>query len=98
MLVLMEKFSVQTSMTVQWLGLRAFTRRARVQSLFREPCFHKRHRAPRKKKNSLWVVILFVICTGIGPPPLLFLWERSEEHTSELQSPKDLVCRLLLEK
>src|SRR5574340_1843206 len=23
---------------------------------------------------------------------------RSEEHTSELQSPKDLVCRLLLEK
>src|SRR5574340_1249089 len=28
-------------------------------------------------------------------------WERpgrSEEHTSELQSPKDLVCRLLLEK
>src|SRR5574340_1825099 len=25
-------------------------------------------------------------------------WRRSEEHTSELQSPKDLVCRLLLEK
>src|SRR5574342_232516 len=24
--------------------------------------------------------------------------ERSEEHTSELQSPPDLVCRLLLEK
>src|SRR5574340_355320 len=23
---------------------------------------------------------------------------KSEEHTSELQSPKDLVCRLLLEK
>ena len=23
---------------------------------------------------------------------------RSEEHTSELQSPPDLVCRLLLEK
>src|SRR2546426_9276538 len=28
-----------------------------------------------------------------GPPPL-----RSEEHTSELQSPCNLVCRLLLEK
>src|SRR5207248_8628184 len=26
------------------------------------------------------------------------LAERSEEHTSELQSPYDLVCRLLLEK
>src|SRR2546430_6098077 len=25
-------------------------------------------------------------------------WERSEEHTSELQSPCNLVCRLLLEK
>src|SRR2546426_2534894 len=26
------------------------------------------------------------------------LWVRSEEHTSELQSPCNLVCRLLLEK
>src|SRR5258708_15570489 len=25
-------------------------------------------------------------------------WERSEEHTSELQSPDHLVCRLLLDK
>src|SRR5436190_22942082 len=30
-----------------------------------------------------------------GKPPELF---RSEEHTSELQSHSDLVCRLLLEK
>src|SRR6267378_7738072 len=29
----------------------------------------------------------------IAPPP-----RRSEEHTSELQSRRDLVCRLLLEK
>src|SRR5690348_17386536 len=27
-----------------------------------------------------------------------FVWLRSEEHTSELQSPVHLVCRLLLEK
>src|SRR2546426_8444152 len=26
------------------------------------------------------------------------VWYRSEEHTSELQSPCNLVCRLLLEK
>src|SRR5215216_7381887 len=26
------------------------------------------------------------------------VWPRSEEHTSELQSPDHLVCRLLLEK
>src|SRR5437762_8274965 len=34
------------------------------------------------------------------PQPLeaLSFWERSEEHTSELQSPMYLVCRLLLEK
>src|SRR5256885_6084331 len=32
---------------------------------------------------------------GIGIRDLL---ERSEEHTSELQSPCNLVCRLLLEK
>src|SRR5437867_7856602 len=31
--------------------------------------------------------------SGLQLPP-----ERSEEHTSELQSPYDLVCRLLLEK
>src|SRR5438876_10856181 len=34
------------------------------------------------------------ICFAISP----FLLIRSEEHTSELQSPVHLVCRLLLEK
>src|SRR5438034_8654265 len=29
---------------------------------------------------------------------LVDVWPRSEEHTSELQSHSDLVCRLLLEK
>src|SRR5437763_11496062 len=43
-----------------------------------------------------------------GPPPdfivnvgqiiRIYQWARSEEHTSELQSPMYLVCRLLLEK
>src|SRR2546428_8372972 len=32
------------------------------------------------------------------PPPMSLLAFRSEEHTSELQSRSDLVCRLLLEK
>src|SRR5258708_31871191 len=37
-------------------------------------------------------------------PEVVYLWnhwcqpDRSEEHTSELQSPDHLVCRLLLEK
>src|SRR2546427_4081099 len=29
---------------------------------------------------------------------MMFSWRRSEEHTSELQSQSNLVCRLLLEK
>src|SRR2546430_6036563 len=39
-----------------------------------------------------------------GAPPVrrptrrAFRWNRSEEHTSELQSQSNLVCRLLLEK
>src|SRR5256885_12789927 len=35
-------------------------------------------------------------CRTPGPAPVPV--ERSEEHTSELQSPCNLVCRLLLEK
>src|SRR5574340_763043 len=34
----------------------------------------------------------------VGPSPVKPPADRSEEHTSELQSPKELVCRLLLEK
>src|SRR2546421_1307877 len=34
----------------------------------------------------------------IIPGELTADWQRSEEHTSELQSRSDLVCRLLLEK
>src|SRR5688572_32310099 len=34
----------------------------------------------------------------LDPQPVRHLVERSEEHTSELQSQSNLVCRLLLEK
>src|SRR3712207_8976642 len=40
-------------------------------------------------------VALVVLALRLGLPPL---YERSEEHTSELQSRQYLVCRLLLEK
>src|SRR5256885_5539609 len=36
--------------------------------------------------------VFVIVCTRHSPQ------ERSEEHTSELQSPCNLVCRLLLEK
>src|SRR5436309_12556404 len=35
---------------------------------------------------------------GVAAPPQRRSRERSEEHTSELQSRENLVCRLLLEK
>src|SRR5476649_33647 len=38
------------------------------------------------------------IALGFGVPVATIQTQRSEEHTSELQSHSDLVCRLLLEK
>src|SRR5690349_23256273 len=57
--------------------------------------------------QALWVsvagiIISFLLCGFVaiagkrGSAPTMVL--RSEEHTSELQSRRDLVCRLLLEK
>src|SRR5258708_14746929 len=43
--------------------------------------------SPRRRRGKI----------GAGKPPS-GLSVRSEEHTSELQSPDHLVCRLLLEK
>src|SRR5258708_24732928 len=39
-----------------------------------------------------------VVLLELGFGDKSFLEQRSEEHTSELQSPDHLVCRLLLEK
>src|SRR5207244_11554718 len=43
---------------------------------------------------------IWAVCFRHELRALFFLWPalRSEEHTSELQSPDHLVCRLLLEK
>src|SRR2546426_8268129 len=40
----------------------------------------------------------FLVCVGPATQAFLEKRLRSEEHTSELQSPCNLVCRLLLEK
>src|SRR5256885_5885478 len=47
--------------------------------------------APSLLCADRWIV---VFVAAVAPQPGL----RSEEHTSELQSPCNLVCRLLLEK
>src|SRR5256885_7636216 len=41
---------------------------------------------------------LIIQAMAVGEVKLNDWWRRSEEHTSELQSPCNLVCRLLLEK
>src|SRR5437867_10491848 len=48
--------------------------------------------------GSMLDVVLLVEQMGYACLPGPFITSRSEEHTSELQSPYDIVCRLLLEK
>src|SRR5690349_22679691 len=59
------------------------------------PVFAAQHRAREHHVGHVHVV-------GLGDAAVGRRWEqdrdRSEEHTSELQSRRDLVCRLLLEK
>src|SRR5690349_22870418 len=46
-----------------------------------------------------WWFTTFLVCALVGLTcAVLRAVGRSEEHTSELQSRRDLVCRLLLEK
>src|SRR5256885_7723090 len=54
--------------------------------------------------TTLFRSLTVALATSIDPKTFVFAREhglrsvRSEEHTSELQSPCNLVCRLLLEK
>src|SRR2546426_6446347 len=48
--------------------------------------------APPLFRYRTWLCVAAVVGIGVDAEP------RSEEHTSELQSPCNLVCRLLLEK
>src|SRR5207248_10608325 len=55
---------------------------------------------PKRVRNmrALPVLVLVDLSRLFLIRDLLEIRNRSEEHTSELQSPYDLVCRLLLEK
>src|SRR6266496_6186359 len=58
-------------------------------------------RRPRQARLALALRARSRAATSTGPlvaAARRFLPARSEEHTSELQSRRDLVCRLLLEK
>src|SRR3712207_8770667 len=46
----------------------------------------------------MWCVVSFLLTRRDEARRQNEIWQRSEEHTSELQSRQYLVCRLLLEK
>src|SRR3712207_6871608 len=48
--------------------------------------------------QDLHLCVNLRLIVGHGSRPVIAWGERSEEHTSELQSRQYLVCRLLLEK
>src|SRR2546430_9237758 len=57
--------------------------------------------SPRRKRWTLGVGgsdPLGAVANAVSVPPGEYGRKRSEEHTSELQSQSNLVCRLLLEK
>src|SRR5437879_9915346 len=60
----------------------------------RRGCHIKSYRLARELRESYESKRLFFICVNWSDS----YDSRSEEHTSELQSPMYLVCRLLLEK
>src|SRR5260221_6234999 len=53
---------------------------------------------PSRRNTPLWHEILVAAITSTPAVHSPACLARSEEHTSELQSHSDLVCRLLLEK
>src|SRR3712207_8495545 len=76
-------------------------------TLFRSPAVHRpAGRRPRDPRRGGAVAVrggherrrLSAAGAGRRPPPRSGALDRSEEHTSELQSRQYLVCRLLLEK
>src|SRR5947209_9184993 len=52
----------------------------------------------RRPRHAACSVLYNGPAGGVPPSGPLYKTERSEEHTSELQSRQYLVCRLLLEK
>src|SRR5207248_10751712 len=50
--------------------------------------------APRRARMP-WTILPEHNCGAFHSPAIPLIPARSEEHTSELQSPYDLVCRLL---
>src|SRR2546426_8654562 len=75
--------------TTLFRSLRAAMRAARAKSPVTPHTSARRMRPPSRGKPGIRLKVASA---------RLVIESRSEEHTSELQSPCNLVCRLLLEK
>src|SRR5258708_18643434 len=62
-----------------------------------QTCLFRSDRKSTRLNSSHQIISYAVFCLVVFSG-LLLASSRSEEHTSELQSPDHLVCRLLLEK
>src|SRR3712207_9173132 len=67
-------------------------------TLFRSPRVDLLHLTRRDVLRKLRDALELVLRVLVAAPDALEVQDRSEEHTSELQSRQYLVCRLLLEK
>src|SRR3989454_7659999 len=88
-------------------GVRSIFRVHEDDGATRSAAFRALVRTPRvlaPTRQALGTDEVYVYHTKINTKPAIegtvWMWhqDRSEEHTSELQSPCNLVCRLLLEK
>src|SRR5690349_24453051 len=68
-------------------------RRCRVVLVARREELLKQLQAELQSRHGINAIVMTLDLGDPGAPQM-----RSEEHTSELQSRRDLVCRLLLEK
>src|SRR5258705_756127 len=72
--------------------------RSKTVSIPDRPPYYSLLILPLHATLSLWPVALAQCCAVAASLRLAGARARSEEHTSELQSLRHLVCRLLLEK
>src|SRR2546430_8212553 len=73
-------------------------RRPPRSTLFPYTTLFRSHWYLRTLEQALIDALAELGIAGVRNPGHTGVWTRSEEHTSELQSQSNLVCRLLLEK
>src|SRR5207244_9043886 len=93
----LPSFPTRRSSDLTWGASRAVAGRAHLGQREDDGNFPPERGHPERDRHRRLDLFLFLFPrSSASPPPSED--RRSEEHTSELQSPDHLVCRLLLEK